>query len=54
VKRTRCNRAPAGGGIPKNEMGWANFNARLESEELNEILPNDHSEISDLVAWITA
>jgi len=42
------------GGIPKNEMGWANFNARLESEELNVILPNDHSEIADLVAWITA
>ncbi|WP_116772261.1 ATP-dependent nuclease [Maribacter litoralis] len=42
------------GGIPKNEMGWANFNARLESEELKVILPNDHSEIVDLVAWITA
>lgn len=41
------------GGIPKNEMGWASFNARLESEELNAILPIDHSEIVDLIAWLT-
>ncbi|WP_339787485.1 AAA family ATPase [uncultured Imperialibacter sp.] len=40
------------GGIPKNETGWANFNARLESEELDSILPNDHTEITDLVTWL--
>jgi hypothetical protein len=31
------------GGIPKNEMGWANFNAKLETEDLNVILPTDHT-----------
>lgn len=41
------------GGIPKNEMGWASFNARLETEELNIILPNDHIEISTLATWLT-
>lgn len=40
------------GGIPKNEMGWANFNARLEIEDLNVILPTDHTEINDLVTWL--
>jgi len=40
------------GGIPKNEMGWANFNARLETEDLNVILPTDHAEINDLVTWL--
>lgn len=40
------------GGIPKNETGWANFNARLETEDLNVILPNDHQEITDLVTWL--
>jgi energy-coupling factor transporter ATP-binding protein EcfA2 len=40
------------GGIPKKESGWANFNARLETEELNVILPNDHTEITDLVTWL--
>ena len=40
------------GGIPKNEMGWANFNARLETEDLNVILPTDHTEINDLVTWL--
>lgn len=40
------------GGIPKNEAGWASFNARLDSESLNVILPNDHAEISDLVTWL--
>lgn len=40
------------GGIPKNETGWANFNARLDTEDLNIILPNDHQEISDLVTWL--
>ena len=40
------------GGIPKNEMGWANFNARLETEELDIILPTDHIEINDLVTWL--
>jgi energy-coupling factor transporter ATP-binding protein EcfA2 len=40
------------GGIPKNEAGWANFNSRLESEDLNLILPNDHAEIADLVTWL--
>jgi len=40
------------GGIPKNETGWASFNARLESEALNVILPNDHVEITDFVNWI--
>jgi hypothetical protein len=42
------------GGIPKNEMGWANFNARLESEDLNDILPDDHTEITDVVTWLIA
>lgn len=40
------------GGIPKNETGWANFNARLDTEDLNMILPNDHQEITDLVTWL--
>ncbi|MBS3993639.1 MAG: AAA family ATPase [Bacteroidetes bacterium] len=40
------------GGIPKNEAGWASFNARLETEALNVILPSDHIEISDLVTWL--
>ena len=40
------------GGIPKNETGWANFNARLDAETLNMILPNDHQEITDLVTWL--
>jgi putative ATP-dependent endonuclease of OLD family len=41
------------GGIPKNEAGWANFNLRLETEDLNVILPNDYLEIIDLVTWLT-
>ena len=40
------------GGIPKNETGWANFNARLETEDLNVILPSDHQEITALVTWL--
>ncbi len=40
------------GGIPKNETGWANFNARLDTEDLNVILPNDHQEMTDLVTWL--
>ncbi|MGD9493791.1 MAG: ATP-dependent endonuclease [Bacteroidales bacterium] len=40
------------GGISKNEMGWANFNARLETEALNVILPTDHIEINNLVTWL--
>jgi energy-coupling factor transporter ATP-binding protein EcfA2 len=40
------------GGIAKNEMEWASFNARLEMEELNVILPIDHTEINDLVSWL--
>ncbi len=40
------------GGIPKNEVGWANFNARLETEALNVILPTDHFEIIDLITWL--
>lgn len=40
------------GGIAKNEMGWANFNARLEVEDLNVILPTDHTEINGLVTWL--
>lgn len=40
------------GGIPKNETGWANFNARLEVEELNVMLPSDYTEINDLVNWL--
>lgn len=40
------------GGISKNETGWANFNARLDTEDLNVILPNDHQEIIDLVTWL--
>lgn len=40
------------GGITKNETGWANFNVRLETEDLNAILPDDHSEITSLVAWL--
>ena len=40
------------GGIPKNETGWANFNARLDTEDLNVILPNDHQEITELVTWL--
>jgi putative ATP-dependent endonuclease of OLD family len=40
------------GGIHKNEMGWANFNARLETEDLNVILPIDYTEIYELVTWL--
>jgi len=40
------------GGIAKNETGWANFNARLDTEDLNVILPNDHQEITNLVTWL--
>ena len=40
------------GGIPKSETGWAKFNARLDAEELNIVLPNDHTEITDLVTWL--
>lgn len=40
------------GGIPKNETGWANFNTRLDTEDLNVILPSDHQEITDLVTWL--
>ncbi|WP_445719317.1 ATP-dependent nuclease [Flavobacterium sp.] len=40
------------GGIPKNESGWANFNSRLETDDLNVILPSDHTEITDLVTWL--
>lgn len=40
------------GGIAKNEVGWANFNARLDSEELATILPNDHIEVADMIAWL--
>jgi putative ATP-dependent endonuclease of the OLD family len=40
------------GGIPKNEMGWATFNARLEEEDLNVILPTDHTEINDFATWL--
>jgi putative ATP-dependent endonuclease of OLD family len=40
------------GGIPKNETGWANFNARLDAEDLNVILPNDHQDITDLITWL--
>ena len=37
---------------PKNESGWANFNARLDTEDLNVIIPSDHTEITDLVTWL--
>ena len=40
------------GGIPKNESGWANFNARLDTEDLNVIIPSDHTEITNLVTWL--
>ncbi len=40
------------GGISKNETGWANFNSRLETEELSVIIPADYTEINDLVAWL--
>ena len=38
--------------IPKNESSWAILNTRLETEELDAILPNDHQEIKDFVNWI--
>jgi putative ATP-dependent endonuclease of OLD family len=40
------------GGIAKNETGWANFNARLEAEDLCMIIPDDHTEIIELVKWL--
>lgn len=40
------------GGIHKNESSWANFNSRLETQDLNVLLPNDHLEISELVNWL--
>ena len=42
------------GGIQKNEVGWASFNSRLETDDLSVILPNDHIEISSLVTWLLA
>ncbi len=40
------------GGISKDENSWAQFNKRLEEEDLNAILPNDYTEITNLVNWI--
>lgn len=40
------------GNVPKSESGWASFNARLEREDLSIILPNDHTEITSVVAWL--
>lgn len=40
------------GGIQKNEVSWAAFNARLENEDLNIILPSDHTELISLVGWL--
>lgn len=40
------------GGIQKNEVSWANFNARLETEDLQVILPNDYQEINNLILWL--
>jgi putative ATP-dependent endonuclease of OLD family len=40
------------GGIPKNETGWSNFNSRLETEDLNLVLPIDGNEITELVSWL--
>lgn len=42
------------GGIDKDEISWANFNARLDTEDLKLILPNDHSELTDMVTWLLA
>lgn len=38
--------------IQKNESSWAILNMRLETEELDAILPHDHQEIKDFVNWI--
>ncbi len=40
------------GGVQKNEMGWADFNEKLETDELKVILPSDHTEICDLINWL--
>jgi putative ATP-dependent endonuclease of OLD family len=40
------------GGISKTELGWANFNTRLETEDLTVILPGNHTEIIDFVNWL--
>lgn len=40
------------GGIQKNEVSWAAFNARLDTEDLNIILPSDHTELISLVSWL--
>ncbi|KQT16912.1 hypothetical protein ASG31_11105 [Chryseobacterium sp. Leaf404] len=40
------------GNIPKNENGWATFNSRLDNEDLSMIIPDDHTEIEDLVNWL--
>jgi hypothetical protein len=42
------------GGIPKNETGWANFNSRLETEDLDVVLPTDHTEIAAFASWIVS
>jgi putative ATP-dependent endonuclease of OLD family len=42
------------GGLSKNEASWANFNQRLQTEDLNVILPNDYNDIGQLVAWLTS
>lgn len=40
------------GGIQKNEGAWANFNARIEAEEFENVLPNDYQEINALTDWL--
>jgi len=40
------------GGVSKNEMGWASFNARLENQDIQDILPTDHQDICELVNWL--
>lgn len=42
------------GDISKNEDSWANFNFKLENEDIKTILPNDYLEIKEFVKWLVS
>ncbi|HMQ04613.1 MAG TPA: AAA family ATPase [Pyrinomonadaceae bacterium] len=42
------------GCIDKNEAAWAAFCGRLPNENLSDMLPDDHQELTDCVNWLLA
>lgn len=40
--------------IAKAESAWAMFCQRLDNEEFDTVLPNDHQELTDCINWIIA